>query len=321
MPVPFFSSLKSLLLFLLHVCLAALFGLLTWVFWGLYQDERAASRYDLEGQKITVTVTAYSTNKQDWKDNIQNAKYIYFSFRGKRYSTRFVEDSTWVSEGSKVRLLYSSKEDAFRQERKVVYNPRSNVSKLIGWTSISLLSKRNIALISFLLVAIIFFFLLAGLLARIPGLSFITSVSAVVFKVLLLIGLIYLSYNAYAYYQYYNRLKTFGQQQQVTVVDKNKHYLLRNSRNTPFRIIYTATVSFQNEERVIPVSEEDFSEIDKGSWLDVLYSTEVDDMMSVDYQMNPLIFIFTGLTWLLFLFYIIRKVTRRRNGRDTGKFV
>ncbi len=316
MPATFLSSVKGFLMFVLHLILTVMFAFLTWIFWGLYHQEKLSYEFQQQGKPVTITVNGYNDAKKNWTDYLGNIKYISFTYKGKTYNTRYTQDSVFVTEGTKLTLLYNPSSDAFRQPSKEIYSSKNNESLLIGWTGVALLSPLHKSLLSFLLVALAFFFLLAGLLARIPGLYVITSVAGFVFSVLLLAGVVYVSYDAFNYYRYYHHIKNTGEKQQVTVLDKDVYYLYNDNGNNgnfdPFRYVYTATVDFKNNDRTIPVSLHDYNSLQKGSRLNVYYDTTLNDMMAADYSINPSIFIFSALLWLITIIILSKRFRRKK---------
>jgi hypothetical protein len=316
MSASFLSSVKQFLLLILHLFLTVVMGLTAWAFWGLYGEEKLTNQYQQEGEPKMVTVTDFNTVKQRWTDYLGNVEYISFVYNGKMYTARYVQHPTYVSRGDKVALLYHRQMDAFRQPEKQLDFAVTNKSKLVGWTSVSLFSTEHRWLAACLAVSVAFFFLLVGLLARIPGLGFLTSVGSFVFIVLLLAGVGYVTYNAVVYYRYYHQIKDSGEQVTVQLLNKDRYQLIRNNSRTAIRFYgYKASVSFRNGERTIPISKHDFETLQKGSLLTAYYNASADDMMAADYPMDYMVFCFAGIVWLLLLYAMGKRMGRMRKKR------
>ena len=314
MPTSFLTSVKQLLLFILHLFFTVVFGFMAWASWGLYHDEVSSNQYQQEGELKTVTVTDLNTEKRQWKDYLGNVEYISFIYQGKPYIARYPANPSFVSRGMQVTMLYDARLDAFRQPVKPVAVAATTRSRLLNWTSASLFSPKRLALMTCGIISVVFFFLLTGLLARIPGLAFLRMINGFVFTLFLLAGVLFLTYNAMVYYRYYHHIKASGERIEMVVLDKDRYQLTRSTGTDNFPLYgYSAQVQFRNAERTIPISKQDYEVLHKGSPLEIYYDASADDMMATDYAINFWLFLFTGVVWILFLYAAGRWIGGMRN--------
>ncbi len=294
------------------ILVSAGLGFLLWASWGLYREEVLAGRFRREGRPVSVTVAETSDEPRSWRDHLGNVTYLTFRYRQQPYTARFVTDTLRVGQGDRLSLLYHAGLDAFRQPGQPVHFTKfTGTSRLVKWTVLYSLSEENKWLFACAFLGVSFFLLSTGTLATITGWHFLPGSGYALLVVALLGGTAFLTYDSWQYVQYYGHLKAHGRPAQVPVVRADRHsYFTRGSRGSQsYR--YTATVTWEGQERVIPLEEARYGELVPGDALPVLYDPVLDDLMPADYTMDYREFPLTVIAWGLTLYFLWRKITRR----------
>ena len=270
--------------FIMSLIVAAILAVTTWAFWELYQDAQLQGQFVKEGQLLSVTVERAEHDQRIWRDILSNSTYLTFRHKGKDYTSRFVMDTTYVSEGDQVQLLYHPTYDAFRQPRNDVHFDQSaRKSRLIGWTTIRSFTDENRLLLLCLILSTASFFLISGVIVTIIPIPFLQDIARLLFIVTLVVGSAFFTYDTYQYYQYYQHLKTDGREVAVQILDTDRKSLGRGGSNRIHWYRYEATVRYRAQERVIPISETDFETVKPNDTLKAYYDESVNDLMSVNY--------------------------------------
>ncbi|MCY7352906.1 MAG: hypothetical protein LH606_19980 [Cytophagaceae bacterium] len=266
-----------------------------WGMWYGYQEARLQRRFVTEGQPVEVIVRDVSRERKTWLDAFGNSAYVDFPYRGRNYTTRFASDTLWVSAGDRVQLLYHPQLDAFRQP-VTVRKPGRVTSRLIKWSVVAGFSREYQLLAGFLLVAAALFFFGGGVLVMITGWTFIQDLARLVLVALLAAGALFFTYDSIAYYRYYQHLRSQGQPLEVTALDK---YKTAHGRRSVSWYTYDATIRFENQERVIPIEEDEYEMLRPPAPLRVLYDREQDDLVSATYAMEYSQFFAPVFLWVL----------------------
>ena len=286
--------------FVISLVVAAILGVTTWACWGLYQEARLQRQFIREGQLLSVTVDQTDHKQRSWRDIFSNSAYLMFNYRGKAYTTRYVMDTAYVGAGDQVQLLYHSAYDDFRQPRTAVRFDRSTQkSRLIEWTSIRAFSDENRLLLLCLLLTTASFFLISGVIVTIIPVGFLQAIARLVLIVELIIAAIFFTYDTYQYYQYYQHLKTNGHEVTVQVLTTDRRAYGRNARDDWPIYTYEATIQYQQQERVIPISEDEFEALKPKDTLKAYYDESANDFMSVDFPPNYWQVLGPAFFWLL----------------------
>lgn len=308
-----FTSLGRVFNFLISLVVAVILGFTTWAFWGIYQEALVQREFVKEGQLISVTVNQADHKQRSLRDIMGNSVYLTVAYKGKDYTTRYVRDTTYVSAGDRVQLLYHPRYDAFRQPGDEIHFDQSKrKSRLIDWTAIRFFSNENRLLFFCLFLSIATFFLISGVIATVLPVPFLQSLARFVFVATLFAAAVFFTYDTWRYYQYYQHLKTDGQQVTVRVLDTDRKARFRqSSRHTFYKVYdYDATIQYQKQERVIPISEDDFERLKPNDSLKVFYDESIDDFMSVDYSLTYSQILLPAFFWLL-AFILLRPGSTR----------
>lgn len=278
------NTLGRIYSFVASLVVALVLSLATYGFWVYYQDVRLQNQFAQAGQPVTVTVDRATQQQQSWRDALSRSTYLSFRYRGKAYTTRYVMDSSYVGSGDRVQLLYHPAYDAFRQARNEIHFDRSTrKSRLISWTTIRSFTDENKLLLLCIVLATASFFLLTGVLATIMPLRFLQNIVRLVLTVELIIATIFLTYDTYQYFQYYQHLKANGHEVAVRVLDTHRDLRGNNTSSRAWKTYdYTATIHYQQQERIIPISQDDFDKLKPGDTANAYYDESVNDFMSVD---------------------------------------
>ena len=313
-----FTSLGRVFNFLISLVVAVILGFTTWAFWGVYQEALVQREFVKEGQLISVTVNQADHKQRSWRDIMGNSVYLTVEYKGKEYTTRYVRDTTYVSAGDRVQLLYHPRYDAFRQPGDEIHFDQSKrKSRLIDWTAIQFFSNENRLLFFCLFLSIATFFLISGVIATVLPVPFLQSLARFVFVATLFAAAVFFTYDAWREYQYYQHLKTNGQEISVRVLDTDRKSRFRQSGRHDFYKLYDydATIRYQQQERVIPISEDDFETLKPNGSLKAFYDKSVDDFMSVDYSLGSSVVWGPLAIWLLFLVVIRPGITRTKKSQ------
>ena len=276
---PLLTTLKNMYYFLVSAIVAAVLCCLTWYFWNLYQDASVQAAFAKEGKLVSLRVDKGSQKKRNWRDMLSNCTYLTTTYQGKTYETRFVMDSGYVGTGNRVSLLYHSGYDAFRQPGSVIRFERSGLkSRLLDWSTIQNFSTEHILLALCILLATFSFFLITGLIVTVVPVPFLQEIARYILVAELLAVSVFFTYDTWRYYQYYQHLKTTGHPVSVRVLDTSQR-AYGGGADFPL-YAYEASVRYQQQERIIPISEEEYESLKPNDSLDALYDESVNDLMS-----------------------------------------
>ena len=286
--------------FVMSLVVAAIFAVTTWAFWGLYQDARLQGEFVKEGQLLSITVDRVERKQRTWQDMLSNSTYLTFRHQGKEYTSRFVMDTSYVSEGDRVELLYHLAHDAFRQPRNDVrFDQSTRNSRLIGWTTIRSFSDENRLLLLCLMLSTASFFFISGVIVTVIPVPFLQDLARLLFIVALAVGSVFFTYDTYQYYRYYQHLKTNGREVAVRILDTDQRSLGPGGSNRIQWYRYEATIRYQGQERVIPISETDFETVKTNGTLKAYYDESVSDFMSVNYPPDYRLVLGPAFLWLI----------------------
>lgn len=298
------NTLGRVYFFLTSLVVTAVLCLVTWACWQYYQETRLQNQFAQEGQLVAVTVEHAAQKQLSWRDALSHSTYLTFRHKGKEYTTRYVMDSSYVGSGDRVQLLYHPAYDAFRQARNEIRFDRSvRKSRLVDWTTIRTFTDENRLLLLCIMLATVSFFLLTGVIATIMPVGFLQSIARLVLTVELVIATIFLTYDTYQYFQYYQHLKANGHEVAVRVLDTHRRLVGNNTKSTAWKMYtYDATIRYQQQERIIPISDDDFETLKPGDTAKTYYDESVNDFMSVNFPPNywaALLPLFFGFLTLL----------------------
>ena len=295
-----FTALGRVYSFIMSLAVAAILAVTTWAFWGLYQDVRLQGRFAKEGKLLSVTVDRAEHEQRTWRDILSNSVYLTFRHQGKYYESRFVMDTTYVSDGDRVQLLYHPAHDAFRQPRNdVQFDQSTRNSRLIGWTTIRSFRDENRLLLLCLILSTASFFFISGVIVTVIPIPFLQDIARLVFIVVLAVGAAFFTYDTYQYYRYYQQLKTNGREVAVRILDTDRQSLGRGRSSRIKWYRYEATIRYQGQERVIPISENDFEAVKPNDTLKAYYDESVSDFMSVNYPPDYRLVLGPAFLWLI----------------------
>ena len=298
------ATLGRVYSFIMSLVVAAILAVTTWAFWGLYQDVRLQTQFVKEGQLVSVTVDRAEHEQRTWRDILSNSAYLTFRHKGKDHTSRFVADTTYVGAGDRVQLLYHPTHDAFRQPRNDVrFDQSTRKSRLIGWTTVRSFTNENRLLLLCLMLSTASFFFISGVIVTVIPIPFLQAIARLLFIVTLTIGAAFFTYDTYQYFNYYQHLKTNGRKIAVPVLDTDRRSIGRGgSRRTYSRTHwyrYEATIRYQAQERVIPISEADFETLKPNDTLTAYYDESVNDFMSVNYPPDYWQVLGPAFLWLI----------------------
>ncbi len=309
------TALGRLYHFLISLIVAVILTVTTWGAWSFYQDAILQDEFMKDGQLVPLLVNQSEQKQRSWRDILSHSTYLTVHYRGKDYTTRFVMDSGYVGQGDRVKLLYHPKYDALRQPGTGIHFKESTrKSRLIEWTALRDFTNENQLLFFCILLSTATFFLISGLIATIVPVAFLQNIARFVFVLALLIGAIFFTYDTWAYYTYYQYLKTNGHEVTVKVLDTQRTHRPSSGRHhTVDWYDYEATIRYQQQERVIPISHDDFDALKPTDSLKALYDETVDDCMSVDFGLDYSQAILPVFLWVLTVLLI-----RPALGNKTG---
>ncbi|MVM30409.1 hypothetical protein GO755_10220 [Spirosoma sp. HMF4905] len=306
------SSLGRLYNFVISSIVAIILVITTWAFWGLYQDSLLQSQFIREGKLLSVTVDQANQKQRSWRDILGNSTYLTFPYQGKTYTTRFVMDSGYVGSGDRVKLLYHPVYDAFRQPRSEVrFDKAERKSRLVEWTSIRDFTNEHKLLLLCFVLTTASFFMISGVIVTLIPLTFLQDIARFILVVELLIAAVFFTYDTWKYFQYYQHVKTAGQEVTVKVLDTARRSKGRNTSSSWKWYDYDATVRYQRQERVIPISEDDYDHLKPNDSLKAFYDESANDFMSVDFSPDYMhIFVplfFWGISLILIRSFFVRQ--------------
>jgi len=303
-----FSTLGWFLRLLLGIALTTLLGLMTWTSWDYYQENRVQSRFDQEGKLLPLRIQAIARDRRSWRDQISNVVYLTTSYNGRPYTTRYVIDSVYVSEGDRVSLLYHPAYDQFRQPGRDTPVRKTVVkSRLIDWSAVSLFNGGNKLLFLCLALTMAFFFVASGTLQTMLPIPFLQRITGLVLFVVLLAATLFFTYDSYAYFQYYDRIKTNGHVVTVLVLDTDRYSAFSQTRRRSYSTwyFYKATIQYRRQQYQIPISEDDYGRFNAGSSLVTIYDESANDLMAADFPPDYWHLI-TPVFFGLLTFFVIR---------------
>jgi len=303
-------TVRNFLRLVMMLLFAAILGVLAWGSWELYKNEKELQQFIKEGRPVKVQVTATDRQNRAWYDQFANAVYITFNYNNRPYTARYLQDSGWVNEGDRVSLLYHPAFDGFRQPNKQIhFNKPTNHSRLIQfsftgrWGDGQKWQFLSLALIT------VFVLVVLGIITTIIKAPVLHGLGRIMISGIVVCGALYFTYNGWQYYQYYQKIKNNSEQETVTVLGTASH--ARSKRNNWF-YRYDATVQHGNEQRVIPIEEEDYERLKPNDTLQVLYNKEENDMMPVNYSADHTNLLVALFFWCFAAFFIWNSFFKRR---------
>lgn len=289
--------------FVMSLVITVLLGAATWFCWEFYEEVRLQSQFAEEGKLVPVRVDAVDHRQRSWRDALGNAAYLTVTYGGKPYVTRFVIDTTYVSAGDQVRLLYHPAYDAFRQpDRGPAGRPSTTKSRLIQWSTLETAGPETKWLLLCVLLTTAFFFCGSGVLVSLIPVPFLQDIARLVFTIELFAVTIFLTYDTYTYFQYYQQLKSQGRPVTVTVLDTDRRLFGRDPDDGWYD--YEANVRFDGREYRIPISRAGYDTRKAGDSLDALYDPSVPDLMAADFPpdyMHLILPFFFGLLTIMLM--------------------
>lgn len=304
------SSVKSFLKLVMMLLFAAVMGILAWGSWQLYKNEKELQQFIKEGHPVKVQVTATDRQSLTWYDQFFNKVYITFNYNNRLYTTRYVQDSGWVYVGDRVSLLYHPAADGFRQlNRQMHFNEQSTNSHLISFSFMGRWNEGQKWLLLTLLLTTVFALAAVSIITTFVQIPLLQGLGRLILTCFVVCGALYFTYNGWQYNQYYNKIKNNSQQETVTVLGTNSH--ARSKRNSWF-YDYDATVQFGNEQKTIPIEEEDYEKLKVNDKLQVLYNKEENDMMPVNYTADHTNLLAALFMWCFAVFFIYTSFFKRR---------
>lgn len=304
------NAIGRLYNFVVSLVITVLLGLATWVCWGFYQEASRQSDFAREGQLVSTQVVQVSYQQRSWRDALGSSVYLTVRYRGRPYITRFIIDTTFVSEGDRVSLLYHRGYDAVRQPETDHHTAASvHKSRLIQWSIIEKFSSENKLLLLCLILSTAFFFFGSGLLVTVLRVPFLQDMARLVLAIELFAATVFFTVDAYAYFQYYQRLKTHGHEVTVSVLDTRRTSVGKSSRHGWY--YYQADVRHKGQLYTIPISEDDFETVKAGDSLRAIYDESAPDLMSADFSADysrPVVPAFFGLLTI----FLLRSLFRQR---------
>ncbi|MCS3797799.1 hypothetical protein [Niastella sp. OAS944] len=304
------SSVRSFFRLITLLIFAAVLGVLAWGSWQLYKNEKELQQFIKEGHPVKVQVTATDRQNLTWYDQFSNKVYITFNYNNRLYTSRYVQDSGWVYVGDKVTLLYHPELDGFRQlNRQMHFNKPSTSSRLISFSFMGRWNEGQKWLLLTLMLTTVFTLIALSILAGFLQIPLLGHIGRFIVTGLVVGVALYFTYNAWQYNQYYNKIRNNSKSETVTVLSTNYH--ARSKRNSWF-YDYDATVQFGNEQKTIPIEEEDFEKLKANDKLEVLYNKEENDMMSVNYSADSTNIFVALFMWGFAIFFIYTSFFKRK---------
>jgi hypothetical protein len=316
----FFATLGRIYTFIMSVVLAVILGAAIWVCWGFYEEEQLQNEFTKVGKLVSVPVVQANQQQKSWRDILSNSTYLTVRYNGKDYPIRFVMDSVFVGSGDDVSLLYHPRYDAFRQPNSGVHFNRSTLkSRLIDWSTVSTFSNENRLLLLCLVLTTASFFVITGVLVTILPLTFLQDIARIVLVIVLCIACIFFTYDSWKYYEYYQTLKRNGHPVTVQVLDTQRISHRRSSRSSTGWYEYHARIRYQQQERIIPISSDDFDALKPPDSLQAYYDESMNDFMSVDFPPDY-IRLFIPLFFGFLVFMLMRNgIFKKETGKLAGR--
>ena len=278
------KPIKAILGFFFAMILAVLLGVLAWGSWQLYKNERQNRQFTEEGHRVTVHATGVKRDNRAWYDQFTNDAYVSFRYNDKNYEVRVKQDTAWISPGDKLEVWYHPGMDKFiHPERMTYFDGRRVESKLIRFTFINQWTNEKKWFVFSIVFFWLFLFMAITAVASLLPLAPVKLAARVLIIGLMLCFAGYFIYNTGKYYQYYSKLKANSTTNTVTVLDTDKVSLSRKSK---WWFRYEATVQFNKGTMLIPIDEDDYDRLKPNDRLQVYYNSQLNDMMSVNYQQD-----------------------------------
>ena len=300
--------LKKFAVFLGQFILIAFLALIAREAWGGYVQEKENEQFAREGIPVTVQINRILKDKRDWKDYIGYSKYIAFGYQGKSYDLRFLPDSGWVGEGTRVLLLYSPSLDRFVQPGRLRHtDPNGKVSKLIDWTVIGTFSPAHTWLFVFLALSTFIALFGFSVLFNLTSITLFDFLAGI-FKWVAALGLLtYFTWNVLSNYYYYKRVKT-GTIRSARITGTEKNHEFNDPRTNSIKLYYytafTPDATAPDKTRRFMISGRDYEKFHKGDFLPVYYQSSMDEIMSLDYSFDISNWVFLAMIWVLALYFI-----------------
>ena len=309
------SSVRNLFKLVMMLVFAVVLAVLASGSWQLYKNEKELQQFIHEGHPVNVQVTATDRQNREWYDQFSNKVYITFNYNNRLYTTRYIQDSGWVNAGDKVSLLYHPGADAFRPlNRQMHFNKPGTGSRLISFSFMGRWNEGQKWLLLTLMFATVFALVTIGIINSVVTIPLLGILSRFIITGLVVCGALYFTYNAWQYNQYYNKIKNNSQQETVTVPGTSSH--ARSKRNSWF-YNYDATVQFGNEQKTIPIEEEDYEKLKANDKLQVLYNKEENDMMPVNYSADHTNWFVALFMWCIAIFFLYTNFFKKKQPQST----
>lgn len=312
-----FNTVGRVLRFIGSLILAAIMVVVTWAFWGYYQDITLQKKFTQEGQLRTVTVNQATYNQQSWRDVLTNTAYLTFQDRGKTYATRYTVGPGYIGSGDRVQLYYHPDYDSFQQPFTETHpDVSARESRLVRWSMISTFRMENKLLLLCLVLTTVSFFLVSGVIVTLVPIPFLQVIARFLVMLIMLIVSVYFTYDTYEYFQYYQHLKTNSRDVSVQVLstDRRRQWRSTHSRHdlTDPIYYYQATVQYENQKRIIAISQSDFKILKPGATLQALYDESFDDLMSANFPPNYWLLAVPIFFWIVTLVLVRASLMSRQ---------
>ncbi|GAB3503458.1 hypothetical protein GCM10027341_32610 [Spirosoma knui] len=312
------AALGNFYVLVISVLISAGLCAATWVSWVFYQEVELQSQFAQEGQLRSVVINQVDHEQRSWRDMLNNSAYITFTYQGKDYTARYVNDTSYVREGDRVQLLYHPQHDGFRQPVSEIHSPAGiPKSRLINWTAIKLSHERQVLFLCLLLTSITFFFV-SGLLLKFVQIPVLQQMARLLLGLELLALSGFMAYSFWTYYLLYQHIKANGRETTVQVVDTDRVSTTRRSRSRINWYSYQATVQYQQRQRIIPISEADYELLKPTNALQVYSDESADELMSVDYPLDYSRGLVPIVCGALALLVVLPSLTRRKQNRQAS---
>jgi hypothetical protein len=120
---------------------------------------------------------------------------------------------------------------------------------------------------------------------------------------------LYFTYNSWQYYNYYQKIKDNSSKLTTRVLSTDHH---ARSKRSNWWYTYDARVQFGNEQKMIPLEEEDYNKLRPNDQLPVLYNRELNDMMPENYTPDHTNLLAALFMWALTIFFAWNNFFRRK---------
>lgn len=276
------SSARTVLRIVIMLAGAAVFGLLAWGSWQLYENENLGQQFSVEGRPVVVQVTATDQRSRTWYDEFGSPVYITFNYNNRAYTTRCLQDSGWISEGDRLTLLYHPAMDAFRQPGKRIHfnNGNADHSRLLHFSITGAWTDERKWLALTLAFSTVLTLIVLGLITSLINIPILKFLGRFIVTAGIFAAALYFTYNHWQYKKYYNQIKDNGRPMMVTVLSTDA---FARSKKNSWWYRYEARVQYDRSQKVIPIEEEDYNQLKPNDPLQVLYNRELRDLMPANY--------------------------------------